>query len=301
VALFLRRREGLQLLRQRLGDAAIGYRQEGGYELILEDAASVEDAVAALNRLLAPHLGTHPFGMAPEQRAAFGFSAHKVVTMTANYLEGGLNTGRMLRALVDACLRAGIEIKTGAGVTGFEDRPNGVLVALAGDPLREPLTLESQTLCLCTNAFTRQLLPDVDVRPGRGQVLITHPIPGLRFKGIFHFDRGYYYFRELDGRVLIGGGRNLDFEGEATTSFALSERIQQDLEYWLREVILPDTPFEIDLRWSGIMAFGTTTKAPIVQAFGHRVFGGFRMGGMGVALGSATARELATLVRASVG
>jgi hypothetical protein len=42
------------------------------------------------------------------------------------------------------------------------------------------------------------------------------------------------------------------------------------------------------------MAFGNT-KRPIVGQFGDNVFGAFRMGGMGVALGSAIAKELASL------
>ena len=151
------------------------------------------------------------------------------------------------------------------------------------------------TLSICTNAFTPQLLPGEDVVPGRGQVLITEPVPGLKFKGIYHFDKGYYYFREIDGRVLFGGGRNLDFSGEATTNMALSTIIQTDLEQKLAEIILPGTPFRIAQRWAGIMAFGAN-KYPTVRAFSARVYGAFRMGGMGVALGSEVARQLAGLV-----
>ena len=28
-------------------------------------------------------------------------------------------------------------------------------------------------------------------------------------KGAFHYDEGYVYFRNIDNRVLLGGGRNL--------------------------------------------------------------------------------------------
>ena len=138
-------------------------------------------------------------------------------------------------------------------------------------------------------------MPDIDVVPGRGQVVITNRIDGLKFKGVYHFDKGYYYFREIDGRVLLGGGRNLDFEGEATTDFSLTELIQKDLEEKLRTIILPDTDFTIAQRWAGIMAFGKT-KQPIVQAFSNRVYGAFRMGGMGVALGSDIGRSLVGLI-----
>src|SRR5690606_18760232 len=108
------------------------------------------------------------------------------------------------------------------------------------DPFHDNvLLLHCQTLTHCTNAFAKQLLPDEELTPGRGQVLITQPIEGLKFKGIFHFDKGYYYFREIDGRVLLGGGRNLDFKGEATTVFELSSSIQIELERKLHEIIVP--------------------------------------------------------------
>jgi glycine/D-amino acid oxidase-like deaminating enzyme len=125
--------------------------------------------------------------------------------------------------------------------------------------------------------------------------LVTQPIRGLKFKGIFHFDKGYYYFREIDGRVILGGRRHLDFEGETTTEMELSETIQLELERKLKDIILPGTPFLVDYRWSGIMAFGST-KYPVVKSFSQKVFGAFRMGGMGVALGSEVAAQVADLV-----
>jgi glycine/D-amino acid oxidase-like deaminating enzyme len=179
---------------------------------------------------------------------------------------------------------------------GFEEAPAAVSVTVK-DPFRKAeWLLQCDTISLCTNAFTRSLLPAADVVPGRGQVLITAPIPGLKFRGIFHFDKGYYYFREIDGRVLFGGGRNLDFETERTTDIALNSMIQADLEEKLRTIILPGTEFRIDQRWAGIMAFGTT-KNPIVKAISHRVYGAFRMGGMGVALGSDAAYRIACIIQ----
>jgi hypothetical protein len=47
------------------------------------------------------------------------------------------------------------------------------------------------------------------------------------------------------------------------------------------------------------MAFGTT-KQPIVKAIGKRVFGAFRMGGMGVALGSNAAESAAQIIESRI-
>ena len=110
-----------------------------------------------------------------------------------------------------------------------------------------------------------------------------------------HLDEGYVYFREVDGRVLLGGGRNLDFAGEATTELQTTERIQAYLDDLLRDVILPGQSVTVSHRWAGIMAFGPN-KAPIVQTVAPGVAVGVRMGGMGVALGSGVAEELADLI-----
>ncbi|PQJ09930.1 FAD-dependent oxidoreductase [Flavipsychrobacter stenotrophus] len=295
VELFEWRKKGLELLRKRLGDSNIGYRENGSYELISTDELEALDKLEYLNQLLLPITGKPAFRLANDKVGEFGFSKDYTKALIENNCEGELHSGMMMRALTDMAISKGIEIKTGADVIKFDDLDTRVEVLLR-DPFRnETSVLHCDKLFICTNAFTKQLLPDVDVVPGRGQVVITHPVPGLKFKGIYHFDKGYYYFREIDGRVLLGGGRNLDFKTENTTDFALNEMIQADLVQKLYDIILPSTPFTIDRRWTGIMAFGAN-KFPIVKAFSPRVFGAFRMGGMGVALGSEAARRLVEIV-----
>jgi glycine/D-amino acid oxidase-like deaminating enzyme len=297
VALFMRRKHGLDILRKRLNDEALGYRAEGGFEVIAEKDLAVLDRIDYLNGLLLPQLGSPAFRPAPDGIDRFGFSRDFVSALIENTCEGSIHSGQAMRSLIELATALGVEIKTGASVTRFMEEARAVRVYVESPFRKELIPMQSRTLTVCTNAFAPQLLPGEDVIPGRGQVLITRPLPGLRLKGIFHYDAGYYYFRELDGRVLIGGGRNLDFEGERTTEFALTALIQDELEEKLRTMILPGQPFEIDMRWSGIMAFGAT-KAPIVKAFSERIFGAFRMGGMGVALGSMAARDVAALISA---
>ncbi len=295
VALFARRLAGLRLLRARLSDARIGYRERGAYELLDREGLHALEKIDYLNRLLRPVLGTDAFRPAPTRPQDFGFNSAHVLALIENRCEGELHSGMLLRTLMDAALDAKIEVHTGTPVARFEEDEKGVTVFVQ-DALRgEELPLRCHTLCLCTNAFTKVLLPDACITPGRGQVIITEPVPGLRFSGIFHFHCGYYYFREIDGRVLFGGGRHLDFSGEEHTDFALHALIQSDLEDKLRTIILPHTPFRIAQRWSGIMAFGET-KEPIIRAFSARVFGAFRCGGMGVALGMSAAEEMVELV-----
>ncbi|MBL7712879.1 MAG: FAD-binding oxidoreductase [Chitinophagaceae bacterium] len=289
--LFAMRKSGLERLRERLGDRQIDYCENGSYELIDEKAVPALERMDDLNRLLFPLLGKDAFRRADQRIADFGFAAQFTKALVENTAEGELDTGKMLRALTDLALQNNIEIKTGVSVQRFEEQENGVRVFVPDTLRREEWVLQCRKLYLCTNAFTPELLSGEIVKPGRGQVLLTHVIPGLKFRGIFHMDDGYYYFRELHGRVLFGGGRNLDFETETTTALQLNEEIQNKLGELLRTVILPGTPFEVAQRWSGIMAFGPT-KQPIVKAFSTRIYGAFRMGGMGLALGSEVAYQL---------
>jgi len=147
---------------------------------------------------------------------------------------------------------------------------------------------------IATNCFAF-LLNISEVKPARAQVLITKPIKGLKVKGTFHLDKGYYYFRNIDERILFGGGRNLAFKAEETTELSQTELIQKKLEKLLKTTILPNTAFEVDHRWSGIMGVGNQKKA-IVKQLENNVFCGVRLGGMGVAIGSLVGKELADLL-----
>ena len=108
-------------------------------------------------------------------------------------------------------------------------------------------------------------------------------------------DCGYYYFRNIENRILFGGGRNLDFKQEETIEFGLTELVQNNLEKLLSNVILPGYNFEIEQRWSGIMGFGKQKK-PIVKAVSENIFCGVRLGGMGIAIGSSIGKQLSDLI-----
>ncbi len=294
VQLYSDRKTGLQLLRQRLGDDSIGYAENGSYELIGKNELQAMEQIAYLNDLLRPVTYIHAFTEVSNKIRSFGFSANYTCALIQNNCEGELHTGKMMRALADHAIMLGVEIKTGANINSFEEQEREVDV-LVNDPYRaDSHVFKCDTFSICTNAFTNYLLPDADVVPGRGQVLITEPVPAL-FKGVFHFDEGYYYFREIDGRILIGGGRNLDFAGETTTDIKLNDHIQAGLEQKLRDIILPGKDFKVASRWAGIMAFGGN-KQPVIKALSNRVFGAYRMGGMGVALGSYAAKKLVDIV-----
>lgn len=295
VQLFLLRRKGLERLKQLVGIDECGYAENGSFELLRKGEEEVLDELENLNRILRSEIHTTAFTLRNELIGNFGLNTDEIIYLVQNHCEGELDTGLMMKNLMKKVLSCGIEIKTGCYVESFQEEENHVLLHCHNTLGLPPITFKASTLCICNNAFAKELLPEYDVRPGRGQVLITQPIPHLPFRGIFHFDKGYFYFREYHGRVLFGGGRNLDFEKEHTTALELNDVIQKDLEEKLHELILPGKEFEIDLRWSGIMAFGPT-KQPILKQHSPRIYVGVRMGGMGVAIGSEVGFQLSQLL-----
>ena len=193
-----------------------------------------------------------------------------------------------MKALLEKTRIAGINILSTITVESFSEINNDVQVKTS------QFEFVTRKLLIATNGFASKLLQE-NVKPARAQVLITKPIEDLHIKGTFHLDKGYYYFRNIDNRILLGGGRNLDFKTEETIEFAQTSLIQNKLEELLRTTILPNITYEIEHRWSGIMGVGSQKK-PIVKALSDNVFCGVRLGGMGVAIGSIVGKELAELI-----
>jgi glycine/D-amino acid oxidase-like deaminating enzyme len=284
---------GLYLLRKRLGDDHIDYQNNGGFELILKNTKLDRDRMYDMNVLLERIFKNKVFYEKPELADRFGFNREMVETVILNPFEGQLDTGKMMKTLLNYAGILQVRVLTGASVEHVEELGNKVEV-LVRSSFHESMKFTCEKVVYCTNAFTGHFFPDMEITPGRGQVLCTSEIPDLPFKGVFSFDGGYYYFRNIGSRIIFGGGRNIDFEGETTSEFALNDRIMQQLEFYLGEMIIPDKPFTIESRWSGIMAFGKN-KLPVIRKISDRQIIGARLNGMGIALGSKIADELSTM------
>lgn len=295
LALVEERWTGLELLRKRVGDVLLGYENKGGYEVLGPKDMYYLDRLDQLNELLRPLFPDRVFSPANEKIKKFGFNPELAAGMIYNPFESQLNTGMMMRALWDMALEAGIHVVTGAEVISWAEHENGVELVVTGALQSDRINLRAGKVGVCTNGFTRKLFPEVPLYPGRGLVLVTTPVADLKFHGAFHMDQGFYYFRDLGDRVLFGGGRNLDMEEETTTEFGENPVIREKLEYYLKELILPGTSFNIDHSWSGIMAFGRN-KVPILKEHKPRIFLGVRLGGMGVAIGTQVGQKLAEMM-----
>ena len=294
VSLARLRYEGLLHIRETFKPKSIDYSEDGGYEMFKEDGpydvSSLKSDLKKLNRSLKQAFKKDDlFQLSDKKIGKFGFRG--VTHLVENKLEGQLHSGKLTEALVHEVQRQGVRVIFGFEATGYEKINEHIVVHSA-----HGIDMSAKQLIICTNAFTAGLLPELEVEPARGQVLVTSPIPDLRFKGSFHYDEGFVYFRNVGNRVLLGGARNKFFEQENTTELTTTDNLQQELEKLLRDVIIPqEKNYSIDYRWSGIMGMGKT-KMPVVRTLQPGVFCAVAMGGIGVAMAPVVAKVAAELM-----
>ncbi|MEM1124840.1 MAG: FAD-dependent oxidoreductase, partial [Bacteroidota bacterium] len=289
--LVAKRWRGLQRLKERCGEQNMDYEQLGGYELYLEDEVQGADFVPVigyLNEELASIIGKAAIFSLSSDLDKFQFG--KVSKLIFNSAEGQLNPAKMMRRLGQIASNRGISILTGIEVTAIDSQTNEVQLVIDNDRI-----IRAAKVLVATNGFTKQLVPKIDVQPARNQVLMTEPIPNLAVKGTFHYNQGYYYFRNVGNRILLGGARNVAKRAEKTEAFGLTPLIQNTLEEFLDTVILPNKKAKIAHRWSGILGVGKH-KSPLVKKIDKRVGIAVRLGGMGVAIGAIVGEEGAKLM-----
>ncbi len=297
------RYDGLQKIQRTFDKKVIDYDQFGGYELFEKngpyDIQQLDKDIAYLNKILAPVLKTPKkngkyvpiYSNESKKIKQFGFQAIEALAFSP--FEGQLNSAKLVLALQQAVQSKGVHILFNTEVKKFKSHKKGVTIHTN---LEAPL--ETKQLLICTNGFAKQLMPGLDVVPARGQVFITEPIPNLKFKGTYHFDEGFYYFRNVGNRLLLGGARNKDFKNEKTYSLDTSPIIQKTLEEFMMKRILPkgSKKPKIELRWSGTMGMGKIKK-PIIEEVQPNIFCAVRMSGMGVAIAPIVAERVVKLMK----
>lgn len=290
-----KRWKGLQRLRKNLGDKNIDFQNMGGYEVFdtKKEFSRCNDQLDYLNKHTSDFIKKKTvYKNADYLIEKFGLK--QVKHLIVNTAEGQIDTGKMMVALIKKVRSLDVEIINGFDVKEMHDDSEKVSIKSGND-----IHFTCKSVIIATNGFAKQLLPTYQVNPARAQVLITTPIKNLKLNGSFHYESGYYYFRNVGNRVLFGGGRNLDFKTEETTDFGLTQLVQNRLEKLLKNMILPYADYQIDMRWSGIMGVGPSKKS-IVKAVSKNIFCAVRMGGMGVAIGSLVGEEVAQMVDESL-
>jgi len=282
---------GIEKIRRHFADNVIDYDQCGGYELLSGDynVDNLDDQLNALNRGLQSITNDKvTFERVKNKLNSFKFNGF--CNLIENKYEGGLHSGKLVQVLMKKVLSLGVELITSIEVTNWQNTQNGIEIYT-----NRGIKFKCDKLLICNNGLASTLTKNVAVKPGRGQIIVTSPIDNLPFRGTFHFDGGFYYFRNIGNRVLLGGARNKAFDEETTNNLETTRVIQNELERFLRENILPGVNFTIEYRWSGIMGF-TETGLPLTQEIEPDVFAMITCNGMGVALSPIIAEKMAKIM-----
>ena len=287
-----KRWRGLERLRERCGDAALNYKPFGGMEIFREEEKAIhQECIEKMpwfnDRIQKITNNSETYLKADNRLSQYRFA--DVENLILNQEEGQIHTGRMMQRLLQIAQDLGVLIFNGIEIREVSETQNSPLLIT-----EDNWEINVGKALIAINGFAKKLLSELQLVPARNQVIITNPIENLPFSGCFHYDCGYFYFRNVGKRVLLGGGRNLAKKAEETTNFGQTELIQNALQKLLKEVILPNTPFEIEHKWSGILGVGDS-KNPIIKKISDNIAVSVRLGGMGVAMGSLIGEEGANL------
>lgn len=196
--------------------------------------------------------------------------------------DGELDPAAYVRGVARAAMALGARLHETSPVLELHAPSPGEAVArTAHGEVRAELAV------VCTNAAAGRLLPFFadKVDPVRGQMLATAPAPQT-FACPVYADHGFDYWRQDEaGRVVLGGWRNLDPEGERGETEALHPLIQERMVAFLhRFPAMRGVP--VTHRWSGTMGFsrdGLPIVGPVPGAPGALAAAGFTGHGFGFA------------------
>jgi glycine/D-amino acid oxidase-like deaminating enzyme len=287
--LVAKRVAGLKKMREELGDFNIGFHLNGGYEVFTKKDEKIFNqcinSIAEYNLLLQNIFNDEVYELRDNDIEKLKFNNVEHLIYTKH--EAQIHSGKMMQTLIKKAFEYGVQILFNTELLSFENHDTIVLNTSIGK-------IYTNKLLVTNNAFAKKLFSDLELKPGRGQIIVTSEVKDLKLKGNFHYDKGFYYFRNIDNRVLIGGGRNLDFKAEETYDDGETEIVQKELRRLLSEVILPDVNYNIEYSWSGTMAFGNDIT-PIVKELQKNIYCAVRCNGMGVAMGSLLAEDVVQL------
>ena len=284
--------KGLEKLRNNLGDKNISYSNCKGYELFFGIDA-LDRRIHKINELLNPLIDKKVFSLRNKYIKKFGFAKEIVVGLTENKFEGSIDPGKTIFSLKKKLGSLSVDCYFSTEVESFEETSKKIYLKLKSR--NQSIDIKTNKLVICTNAFAKRWFDMEDISPGRGFILLTNKIPDLKINGCFHYNGGYYYFRNIGNRLLLGGGREIDIKNETTYSFGINSRIRQKLIEDLKRFIVPNKDYHIKSEWSGIMGFGQN-KLPLIKKFSENISLGVRLGGMGISIGSIVGEKTAELV-----
>jgi glycine/D-amino acid oxidase-like deaminating enzyme len=169
---------------------------------------------------------------------------------------------------------------------------------IAEHSLVDPADLDAPAIVIAVDGLTGTVMPALQpfVRPVRGQMLATEPLPERLYERPHYARHGYDYWQQLpDGRLVVGGKRDASFETEQTAAEETTPVVQDRLDELVTDLLgrLP----RITHRWAGIWG-ETPDRLPLAGGVPGRdgmwVAGGYSGHGnvLGLACGDLVARAI---------
>jgi glycine/D-amino acid oxidase-like deaminating enzyme len=194
--------------------------------------------------------------------------------------DGALQPARFVRLLAARAAGAGAEIRE-------------------HDHVDDITALDAERVLVATDGYGHGLVPELAdlIWPTRGQVIVSEPLDRVLYDKPHYARQGFDYWQQLpDGRVLLGGFRDVSIMDELTDVEETTPAIQASLERFLGELIGEEP--QISHRWAGIFGL-TQDMLPLVGRVPGRddvwVAGGYS--GHGNVLGLACGELVADAIR----
>lgn len=284
------RYEGLQLLKESVNPRLFDYKACGGVELFdRKEEAFFKQNVNVLEEM------NDIVGRALGLKDTFSVTKHSINSdflnpeAIYNQYEGALNPVKMMDALLDKAQQMGVLLLKGLRVESIYQEAHQI-------ELQSKQLLEYKRLAICTNGMAKVFLPELDVQTAPNMVAFMEAPKGVNWPSCYHMDRGYTYFRMVEGRyIILGGGRHI-LDNKLRDDAASDEIIRTFLQNKLSQVTgIPEV--KVKGYWKGYLGVGKE-RFPILESIGEDIYCGVRLGGMGVAIGSYLGRSLAEMINA---
>jgi gamma-glutamylputrescine oxidase len=297
VAILRDRVKGLQLLYKRVGNKTDIIRFSGSYEVIKEAQLPLLAHLGRVNSALREIFNEDVYVIDNSKIQEFGLNTDVVKALVFKKYEWQINSGKLVKALVNKFTVMGGRYLTGTDVKSYQRTPSGSIDVFVRNPASETndFLFTTTKLIFCTNSFISQIQKDSEVFPVREEVMITKPIPNLKIHTNLEVDEGLYYLRPVEGRLLIGGGADLNAKSDQNFEFKNTDSAKTNLIRSLKELI-PSLDFEVDYFWSGIQGFSKDKTRFKILKLSENVYSVFGCAGLGVSIASIAAERTFDLV-----
>jgi sarcosine oxidase, subunit beta len=249
---------------------AVAVQRQNGIDVEWLDGSQARDLVPALSK--------HVFGVEWKRNSGhlWPFQLTHALANGARYYNATFHTHRPVSKVLTA-----------------NGRTTGVAT--------EKGNVEAGAVVIATNAWTRDLLPDLpegSIVPSRGQILVTQPV-GQILPMPFSTNWDKEYGRQThSGQILCGGFRRLDTdEGLGQSTEYVHPKAVGGIANCLATIFPQLKDLRVVRTWAGLMGF-TADGLPMIGSYGDNaglfVAAGFNGGGFSFAL--ATGKAMAQLV-----